>query len=434
MRWIHVDRDNAVEAKALADKRRRIDAWWDAFASRRADIEAHIRGTTRWDLPAFMREHLDPLDPEIEWEYGAAVSGEGHRLVITPHSEHRLFPMVRTIVERAPRVAGWEFHARHPASPFDYAMRIVAGRADVDLAGTTVEVKRQPWGRLDLRFHLPRKVAVEDARARTAVLVATQSLVGEQVLHQWIGEIEVRRQGRFHRLSFGEQPRDDVPLAQLASLVQRHVTRLLDERPDRPCIDRDDEVSLLKLSDDQVRKGAGRPTGTEHGGRTDIFVGTAALPGLWRAARFGLPIWSESFSRHGEVFGYVKLDGAQGLEGSVFAHKGEIEDALDEPLRAARAGCLIGGGSGLRYSYVDFALLDVEAGVRIMRDILREGNVNRRSWILFFDSVLEDEWIGIHPDTPPPPRAEDAAAAPPADRATFANRIRAAPERESPGH
>ena len=102
-----------------------------------------------------------------------------------------------------------------------------------------------------------------------------------------------------------------------------------------------------------------------------------------------------------------------------------IEDTLDEPLRAARAGCQIGGGSGLRYSYIDLALLDVEAGICIVRDILRRGNVNRRTWILFFDDVLDAEWIGVFPDTPPPPRAAESTASGPSE-VRFANRMRAA--------
>jgi hypothetical protein len=29
----------------------------------------------------------------------------------------------------------------------------------------------------------------------------------------------------------------------------------------------------------------------------------------------------------------------------------------------------------------------------------------RRSWLLFYDPDLADEWLGIYPDTPAPPMA-----------------------------
>ncbi len=46
-----------------------------------------------------------------------------------------------------------------------------------------------------------------------------------------------------------------------------------------------------------------------------------------------------------------------------FADKSEIEDALDAVLRPQKFGCHIGGGTGLRYSYIDLALTDVNRGV-----------------------------------------------------------------------
>jgi hypothetical protein len=67
-------------------------------------------------------------------------------------------------------------------------------------------------------------------------------------------------------------------------------------------------------------------------------------------------------------------------------------------------GVVIGGGTGIRHSYVDLALTDVERGVAATRAALRKGGLPKRSWILFFDDALAAEWIGIHDDTPPPPR------------------------------
>ena len=69
----------------------------------------------------------------------------------------------------------------------------------------------------------------------------------------------------------------------------------------------------------------------------------------------------------------------------------------------AGLGCQIGGGTGWRYSYVDLALTDVEKGIEAVRARLRAGNVPRRSWIQFFNAEWEQEWIGIYPDSPPPP-------------------------------
>lgn len=69
----------------------------------------------RWDLPRWMDDHLHPIHPKIMWEYGPAVSGDGHRFVLTPESAHELRPLVAKILERAPSIPGWEFYdARLP--------------------------------------------------------------------------------------------------------------------------------------------------------------------------------------------------------------------------------------------------------------------------------------------------------------------------------
>jgi hypothetical protein len=34
---------------------------------------------------------------------------------------------------------------------------------------------------------------------------------------------------------------------------------------------------------------------------------------------------------------------------------------------------------------------------------LRAGNFNRRTWLLFFDSPLAEEWIGVFDDSAAPP-------------------------------
>ena len=100
---------------------------------------------------------------------------------------------------------------------------------------------------------------------------------------------------------------------------------------------------------------------------------------------------------------FVSLDGAEGLDEERFADKGEIEDAIDGVLKPDRLGCFIGGGTGLRYSYVDLALTDAERSIEQITALLRDGNVPKGCWILFFDADLCGEWVGVYPDSPPPP-------------------------------
>jgi hypothetical protein len=137
--------------------------------------------------------------------------------------------------------------------------------------------------------------------------------------------------------------------------------------------------------------------------RSDIFLGYTVIPDLWEEYHSSREVCSEDFSSSGEVFCYLKIDGINGLQGSVFLDKSQIEDTLDEALRSFAVGCVVGGGTGLRYSYVDFAVVDVPIASAIIRKVLCAGGIPRRSWILFFDFDRRDDWIGVWDDTPRPP-------------------------------
>jgi hypothetical protein len=113
------------------------------------------------------------------------------------------------------------------------------------------------------------------------------------------------------------------------------------------------------------------------------------------------PFASQRFSRHGERFAYIKYRAtAEGLERAV-EQRDALEVELDGALAAARAGRVVGRGIGLRYAYLDLALSDVGSVMEVLR--ARSGRLPRESWLLFCDSHLGEEWIGVHATAPPPP-------------------------------
>jgi hypothetical protein len=139
---------------------------------------------------------------------------------------------------------------------------------------------------------------------------------------------------------------------------------------------------------------------------TESLLGEEAMDKWCRCRRSGPPCRgrpdSSSFSRSGERFCFVKIDGSQNLEQMTFADREEMEIALDRVLKPARVGCVVGGGTELRYSYIDLALTDLDAAAGLVREALRAGRIPRRSWLLFNDCEWEDEWVGVWDDTPPP--------------------------------
>ena len=134
MRSLFADPHNPDEAAGVHKKLAAIDRWWAAFESEHSKLENYVKRTTRWDLPGFMEESLQAIDPRLMWEFGPAVRQPGHRLVITPESHRTLRPMLRTILERAPQIPGWEFYGYRLAETPEQAVRAVENRVGVDVS------------------------------------------------------------------------------------------------------------------------------------------------------------------------------------------------------------------------------------------------------------------------------------------------------------
>ena len=120
------------------------------------------------------------------------------------------------------------------------------------------------------------------------------------------------------------------------------LAEISDSLPGSPLFTSADDAmwSLLKIE----------PTpADDYPAQSDIFVGKAMNTELWENAHVAVPFFSERYSKVGEIFCYLKIDGSEGLDGEIFEDKGDIEDALDERLRADALGCFVGGGTGLRY-------------------------------------------------------------------------------------
>src|SRR5262245_58827372 len=139
MRWLFADPSRPEEAAHVRQTLAAIDRWWQAFQAKASDIEALFEGRSDWNLPQFMEDTLQAIHPALMWEFGPAVRQSGNRLVITPESERWLRPMVRTILERSPKLPGWEFYAYRLAETVEQTIHAVKGRVGVDITRMLIE-------------------------------------------------------------------------------------------------------------------------------------------------------------------------------------------------------------------------------------------------------------------------------------------------------
>jgi hypothetical protein len=406
MRWEFPNEEDRVETSAREAIVRKIDAWWAAFAGRLGDLQALFDGRKTWDLPAWMEKHLQGINESLMWEFGAAVEHKGHRLVITPESKRALRPLTRAILRRAPRLAGWEFYSHRVAEDIAGTTATVKGRVGIELEGMRVAVSIGASRRIDLLFESPACVAPNEGPAHHAAFVAAETLLGEEILDGWIGAIDVqpiRRVGAIGKLlGRGKSETRFVALERLKPTVDALIGSMMEQLPDRGHFA---QTPVKSGSDDDQRRWSAfelKPVkAADYAGWDDLMVAISPCPEIWSAAHSDPGFYSKRFSRLGERFCYLKIDGSQ-AEGMTFGDRSEIEDALNAALIPEGAGCSIGGGTGLRYSYVELALMDPVNSLGTIRRVLQGGKAPRRSWVLFHDCEWAEEWVGIWPQTPAP--------------------------------
>ncbi|MDP3236029.1 MAG: hypothetical protein Q8N26_24795 [Myxococcales bacterium] len=386
LRWAFPD-SSEQDARAAVDAR--IDAWWAALSSRRAELDAFLRGEGRFDLPSFVSEQLSAIDSELCWELAPASKP---RLVISCEAERQLQPLVRRVVSRAPAELGLELFDHRPAEPLEAALFKARGQTGIDGAGWTVELSEQPYGLLDLCWRSSRT----DEKAQHAAFVMTQTLLGEKTLPDWVAQVTVDAPPSILSKLLGAGRTAALSATSLPGRVEALKRSWLDRQADQPLlvssrVGRDANWSLVRLEPQPA---------SDFPGQKDLQSARTANVDFFKATRSGAPFASSRFSRFGETFLYVKTDGF-GDDG--FSNTLAMEEALDQALADGHLGRAIGAGTGTRYSYVDLVVSDPARALERIVPVLREGKLPRRAWLLFFDDTLAAEWVGVWPETPPPP-------------------------------
>ncbi len=125
----------------------------------------------------------------------------------------------------------------------------------------------------------------------------------------------------------------------------------------------------------------------------------------------GLYFRSANHSRFGEKFCYIETDfftDGSDPEETDYGSRDRLKKKLDTILRDEQLGCTVGYGFGTHGFYIDLVLTDVDKAIPVLRKIAEENHLTKEAWLRFYDTHLEKEWVGLHPDSKSPfePRAE----------------------------
>jgi hypothetical protein len=239
-----------------------------------------------------------------------------------------------------------------------------------------------------------------DARELEAARQLLTLVLGEARVSDWLGELGVVPAPRGGPLAVvqsqasGEE--NFFPLSELRAAFEAAITGLYLGLPELPLCEVGGEQrwTLLEL---EVERAA------DYAAQDDAVLASTFMPEMLKCFLSGSSFASCRFSRHGELFAYLKFrQRPRDLRAGLAARR-VLEDAIDAALVTERAGRVVGSGLGVLYAYVNFALSDLERGVTAVRSVGRRVGLPEQSWILFCDNALEAEWVGLRPGAVPPP-------------------------------
>jgi hypothetical protein len=390
MPWKFIRSTDAELARARERTLQRIDAWWAAFAEAAPQAEALVRAGRSGDLGPWMRGQLDVIDPRLNWEAGVEEEGGNCYLVVTPETEWSLRPMARSLVDRAPVVTGWRFYAYRPPLSAEAAAARVRAETGQVMGISMIAPRIGARNRVDLLFQ--HKLARTDlAAGKRAAAAAARSLLGEETFFQWVGDIDVvapSRESGWENFLLPQRLRTT-----LTSLTQS-IVNTLPAKPYWQIHTRELESAAFKYDPLPA---------DDYGLQEDLVVGTNLIPEFRRAVASKLPFFSSSFSRQGETFGYLKIDASDASMDQRLVRRQKFEERIHVPLRKAECARVVGSGTGLRYLYYDLAITDIAKTIATVRTQLLKKGLPDRSWLLFYDAELRDEYIGLRSGSPPPP-------------------------------
>jgi len=250
---------------------------------------------------------------------------------------------------------------------------------------------------IDVVLELPggRGNAAEENAAERLVSLA----LGEARAEDWLGEVSLvvaPRGGALRVVQASAENSNFFALAELASAFEAAIGGLYAGFSPQPLWAQGGEQRWVLLELD-VERADSFPA------QSDVALASTFMPEMLKCFLSGAPFASARFSREGELFAYLKTEERVRDPRQALAARRVLEDALDAALVSERAGRVVGSGMGVVYSYVDFALHEVDRALAVVAEVARRVGLPKRSWIQFCDTPLADAWVPMHADAPVPP-------------------------------
>jgi hypothetical protein len=287
------------------------------------------------------------------------------------------------------------------SAPFDApvscaaALSTVRAASGVDFGKARTRAGFARGHLLDVVVYLPggRGGAPEAEAAQDLVRL----LVGEELFERWIGSVVATPTvvgGLLTVINENADDRKALPIDTLLETVRAAIDGLKLGLP---------ELSFDAHSDaeDWFAFELQPEPAQDYVAQDDLLFCSTRVPELKKSYLRAEPFFSGRFTNTGALFAYLKFQSVEHTPEGRLLERATFEELIKRSLPETHGG-LVGLGLGLRYSYIDVALIDPDCVAERVLPALRAAKISKRSWLLFCDSELEHEFVSVYEDSPAP--------------------------------
>ncbi|QQR57526.1 MAG: hypothetical protein IPG59_21520 [Candidatus Melainabacteria bacterium] len=412
MRWLYIPDEDDPDFIAKQETISRIEKWWQDFEQFglplfKQDINELSNQSGPSDFTQWVVEHLHKIHPDIMWEVR---KDDDNNDVFIATVEDSYFDggIVLTMIEMAPKLDNWRFLTHRPPVPIEsipeYLKHTIGLKFPKDIR---VSWEKSDINKIDLSYY--SSTFTGDLRKDLMLtLKLTSVILGEEMFESWINEAEALKpaSGPAQMLNslIGKSNLVAHDISNLLEQCQKIKTEIIDSLPDKcqseivisPAVDEDAPLFMFNRDHDEENVPEARKS------RRNFYLASQKLLiGLLA----GIYFHSHCHSKMGEKFCYIETDLFFTDDGNLdFDTRDEFMKKIDVVLRENNLGCVVGYGSGNEKFYFDLALTDIEKTIPLLRKMAEKFKLPLDSWLLFYDSNLRDEWVGLYKDTKSPPR------------------------------
>ena len=347
---------------------------------------------------------MDALDPRLAL---SVQRDEEQRVPLVELSafEASAWPLAELLLAQAPADLDCTLSLGRGAVSLERALGEVRASHQVELERASL---RAGFGRghlLELTLGIPGGNC--DENQQNAAENLARAVLGDRLFETWVGAVHVTAspRGGSLRVLDPRAPRTSLQLRELFDTVAAATRGVLHGLPNalggttsRPGLTPNAPVDVADVAREDWTLLEVEPLADVRGVRKDdLVLASTCTPELLRCYLDGSPCASRRFSRSGEQFVFVSYVDDERTMQSRVARRTAIENALAECV--ADLGAVTGVGFGVRTSYVDLALCNLETGLQRLVSKLKDLRAPEQTFIQFFDSELADEWLSIWPDS-----------------------------------